>query len=174
MNRLIAAGSLLVGLHAIPAFAEETVTMNLIDANGVGEEIGTVVLEETAEGLVLTPDLRDLPEGERGFHVHENASCEPGERDGERQAGLAAGGHYDPQGTGTHAGPQADGGHLGDLPVLIVAADGTATQPVTAPRLTLEDVRGRSLMIHAGGDNYSDQPEPLGGGGSRIACGIVG
>jgi Cu-Zn family superoxide dismutase len=28
-------------------------------------------------------------------------------------------------------------------------------------------------MIHAGGDNYSDQPVPLGGGGARIACGVV-
>jgi hypothetical protein len=28
-------------------------------------------------------------------------------------------------------------------------------------------------MIHAGGDTYSDAPEPLGGGGPRIACGVV-
>jgi len=28
------------------------------------------------------------------------------------------------------------------------------------------DVKGRSIMIHAGGDNYSDQPAPLGGGGA--------
>ena len=28
-------------------------------------------------------------------------------------------------------------------------------------------------MIHAGGDNYSDEPQPLGGGGGRIACGVI-
>jgi len=28
-------------------------------------------------------------------------------------------------------------------------------------------------MIHAGGDNYSDSPAPLGGGGARIACGVL-
>jgi Cu-Zn family superoxide dismutase len=28
-------------------------------------------------------------------------------------------------------------------------------------------------MIHEGGDNYRDTPEPLGGGGGRIACGVV-
>jgi Cu-Zn family superoxide dismutase len=28
-------------------------------------------------------------------------------------------------------------------------------------------------MIHAGGDNYSDHPKRLGGGGARIACGVV-
>ncbi|MEW3305172.1 hypothetical protein MZT66_26250 [Escherichia coli] len=26
---------------------------------------------------------------------------------------------------------------------------------------------------HAGGDNHDDHPEPLGGGGARIACGII-
>jgi Cu-Zn family superoxide dismutase len=44
---------------------------------------------------------------------------------------------------------------------------------VTATRLTLKEVRGRSIMIHEGGDNYSDQPKPLGGGGARIACGVI-
>ncbi len=28
-------------------------------------------------------------------------------------------------------------------------------------------------MIHAGGDNYSDTPEKLGGGGARVACGVI-
>jgi Cu-Zn family superoxide dismutase len=28
-------------------------------------------------------------------------------------------------------------------------------------------------MIHSGGDNYSDVPEKLGGGGGRIACGVI-
>jgi hypothetical protein len=34
--------------------------------------------------------------------------------------------------------------------------------------LKLSDIEGRALMIHAGGDNYSDTPKPLGGGGDRI------
>lgn len=29
-------------------------------------------------------------------------------------------------------------------------------------------------MVHAGGDNYADDPKPLGGGGARIACGSIG
>ena len=33
-------------------------------------------------------------------------------------------------------------------------------------------VSGRALVIHAGGDNYTDQPEN-GGGMGRIACGVV-
>ena len=50
---------------------------------------------------------------------------------------------------------------------------GKATKAVVVPHLTVSDVKSRSIMIHAGGDNYSDQPAPLGGGGARIACGVV-
>jgi Cu-Zn family superoxide dismutase len=87
-------------------------------------------------------------------------------------AAMAAKGHYDPEDTKKHAGPEGDG-HKGDLPVLEVAADGTAQVTLTAPRLKVADAQGRALMIHAGGDNYSDQPKPLGGGGARSACGVV-
>jgi len=93
-------------------------------------------------------------------------------KEGKTVPGLAAGAHYDPANTGKHEGPQGKG-HLGDLPALTVAADGTATTAVVAPRLKMADMKGRSLMIHAGGDNYSDQPAPLGGGGARVACGVV-
>ena len=94
------------------------------------------------------------------------------QRDGTPVAALGAGGHLDPAGTGRHGEPWGDG-HLGDLPPLYVAADGSASMPVLAPRLTLADVRGRSLMVHAGGDNHADHPQPLGGGGARVACGVI-
>lgn len=42
--------------------------------------------------------------------------------------------------------------------------NGSATQPVLTPRLKMTDLKGRSLMIHAGGDNHADYPTPLGGG----------
>ncbi|NIY58922.1 superoxide dismutase family protein, partial [Francisella orientalis] len=37
----------------------------------------------------------------------------------------------------------------------------------------LEELEGHSLMIHEGGDNYSDTPKPLGGGGTRMWCGVI-
>jgi Cu-Zn family superoxide dismutase len=58
------------------------------------------------------------------------------------------------------------------LPALKVAADGSTGGSMVAPRLKVADLKKRSLVIHAGGDNYSDQPAPLGGGGARIACGM--
>lgn len=150
-----------------------TVSMFMIDAKGVGPEIGTLTLSDSRGGLHVVPKLAGLPPGQRGFHVHENPDCGPGMKDGKMQAGLAAGGHYDPRATGKHVGPTGDAGHRGDLPVLDVAADGTATQPANALRLSVNEVRGRAFVIHEGGDNFSDQPKPLGGGGGRIACGVV-
>ena len=166
---LIVAAALTVGsAHA----ASQDVTINLVDAEGKQEAIGSIEISETEHGLLFTPDLKSLPAGVHGFHVHENGSCEPGENDdGDVVGGGAAGGHYDPEDTGTHQGPYGDG-DLGDLPVLIVNESGEATLPVLAPRLSLDDVQGRSLMIHEGGDTYSDEPE-LGGGGGRMACGVV-
>lgn len=154
--------------------AETSVTMHLADSKGVGAAIGTVRIVETPHGLAFFPTLNGLQPGMHGFHVHENPSCEPAaNKDGAMVAALAAGGHFDPQKTNRHGLPWGDG-HLGDLPALYVAADGTASSPVLAPRLKLADVGKRSLMVHAGGDNHADHPAPLGGGGGRVACGVIG
>ena len=148
------------------------VQMNLISDQGIGKGIGTVTISDTPYGLLLVPELSELAPGMHGFHVHQNSDCGPAMKDGKAVSGLAAGGHYDPAGTGKHEGPYEEG-HLGDLPALYVGADGKATLPLLAPRLKTADLKGRSLMIHGGGDNYSDIPAPLGGGGARVACGVV-
>ena len=149
-----------------------TVPMHLIDSSGATRSIGEVVVTETAFGLVFTPAMDGLPPGIHGFHVHENPSCAPVQRDGQPVAGLAAGAHLDPAGSKRHGTPWGDG-HLGDLPGLVVEADGHARYAVLAPRLKLGDLRARSLMVHIGGDNHADHPMPLGGGGGRLACGVT-
>jgi Cu-Zn family superoxide dismutase len=155
---------------AVDAYGD-IVNINAISASGVGKVIGTIGISDASEGLVVMPDLAELPD--HGFHVHINPDCGPGPGpDGQPAAGLAAGGHFDPASTGKHLGPHAEG-HKGDLPALRVDAGGNAMNAVIARRLKLADVKGRAIMIHAGGDNYSDQPAPLGGGGARIACGVV-
>jgi len=161
-------------LAAAPAFADSvTINVHLTSDKGMGESIGTVKAEDTQYGLLLTPDLKGLAPGVHGFHVHANGECGPAEKDGKMVPGLAAGGHFDPASTAKHLGPYNADGHLGDLPPLYVAADGTATTPVLAPRLKVKDIKGHALMIHAGGDNFSDKPDALGGGGARVACGVI-
>jgi Cu-Zn family superoxide dismutase len=139
--------------------------MNLVAIDGAGKSIGTITLEDSVCGVLLTPDLHSLPPGIHGFHVHVNPTC--------NDKGMAAGGHLDPNQTNEHQGPYVKHGHLGDLPVLIVDQNGKATLPTLAPRFTLSQLKNHALMVHAGGDNYSDQPEKLGGGGARIACGVI-
>ena len=104
--------------------------------------------------------------------MHEKASCDPADKEGKKTAGQAAGGHFDPDGTKAHKGPDG-GGHKGDLPKLTVGEKGDAGGKLEVKGLKLADFEGKTLMIHAGGDNYSDTPKPLGGGGDRIVCGVV-
>jgi len=172
MQRCILAILTLAACAGVQA-ASESVDINLVTSQRVGQAIGSVKISETAKGLEFTPDLKALPPGEHGFHIHANGSCQPAIKEGKAVAAGAAGGHYDPQNTGKHEGPDG-AGHLGDLPFLVVNNDGKATQPVVAPRLkTLDEVKGKALMIHVGGDNMSDSPQPLGGGGERFACGVI-
>lgn len=150
---------------AVAAVPDITVPMYVTAENGTGKLVGNIVISETKDGLLFTPNLSDLKPGPHGFHIHENPSC--------AQNGMAAGEHFDPKKTGKHLGPDNDKGHLGDLPVLQVSEDGKATTVVLAPRLKkLSEIKNRSLMIHEGGDNYSDEPK-AGGGGSRMVCGVI-
>ncbi|KAA5970849.1 superoxide dismutase family protein [Pantoea sp. M_9] len=153
--------------------ASQEVMLHQVSAQGVGEAVGKVTITETDYGLQFTPALTGMKLGIHGFHVHAKGSCEPGESQGKTVAAGAAGGHLDPQNSGKHLGPYADG-HLGDLPALYVTDDGKASYPVVAPRLkSLSDIKGKALMVHVGGDNHADHPEPLGGGGARLACGVI-
>lgn len=158
------------------ALAENSLKVKMYDAidTGAGNSIGEITVSETPYGLLFTPHLNGLTPGVHGFHVHEKPSCMPGMQDGKNVPALMAGGHLDPEKTGQHLGPYNDKGHLGDLPGLVVSEDGTARYTLLAPRLkSLTDLKGHSLMIHKGGDNYSDAPATLGGGGARFACGVI-
>jgi superoxide dismutase, Cu-Zn family len=168
-NVFVATGLAIAGAAAHAAL---TVPMSFVDEKGVGKPAGTVVISETPYGLVFTPSIAGLPPGLHGFHVHENPSCDSKGKDGKMGPALAAGGHYDPDASKQHGQPWGNG-HRGDLPAMYVDASGNAGNPVLAPRLKLSDVTNRSLMVHAGGDNYADQPAALGGGGARMACGVI-
>ncbi|KTD40415.1 superoxide dismutase family protein [Legionella parisiensis] len=128
-----------------------------------GTSIGKIVFEDSQYGLLIKPQLTGLPPGIRGFHIHQHPDC----GDHAKKAGA----HLDPAKTNKHLGPYGNG-HLGDLPVLVVDSNGTANTPTLAPRLKTQDIKGHAIMVHAGGDNYSDNPT-LGGGGDRIACGKI-
>lgn len=154
-----------IGLASQLSYANYTVPMTMVDGKGAGKALGDIHIEAAQCGVLLKPNLHGLSPGIHGFHVHEKPSC--------ADRAMAAGAHLDPTATGKHNGPYVADSHLGDLPVLIVDKKGRATLPVLVPRFTLDSLKNHALMIHAGEDNYSDRPQKLGGGGDRIACGII-
>ena len=139
------------------------VTATIYATNDDKKPVGQIVFSDTPYGLLVSPNLTTLPAGQHGFHLHQHPDC--------GDHGAQAGGHFDPQNTNSHQGPYGQG-HLGDLAALYVDATGKASTPTLAPRIKTTDLKGLTVMIHAGGDNYTNNP-PLGGGGARIACGVV-
>lgn len=162
-------------LFAGYAQAQTSSTLYKTTDDGLGEEIGTVTFTDTEDGLNISYNLDGLVPGEHGFHVHEHPNCSSMIDNGNIVHASAAGGHYDPDQTGKHLGPDGDG-HKGDLPKIVVDGYGKAVGSYTfgkGKNLKAEDFKDRSIMIHEGGDNYSDEPTLLGGGGARVACGII-
>lgn len=157
------------------AYADEvTVTLNRLLPDGkIGSAIGTVRFVDEKGGLYIQPSLSGLTPGAHGFHIHARGNCGPSKtKKGTIVPGGAAGGHYDPKKTRRHRGPRGRG-HLGDLPRLIAGPSGDTGGWLIAPRLKVKDIRGRAVVVHAGGDNYRDKPKKLGGGGARVACGVI-
>jgi Cu-Zn family superoxide dismutase len=165
----LALGAAATGAQAGQVWAN----LFLATPDGKGAAVGSAIIRDGADGARFKMNLHGLPPGQHGFHVHSKGSCDPTMKDGMPVPAGGAGGHHDPDLTGRHEGPLGRG-HMGDLPALTVAADGTDTETLTAPRIhDVSTLKGHSLMIHAGGDTYSDKPDPLGGGGARIACGMI-
>ena len=138
--------------------------------SGDGDVVGIVRFVDGPYGLLVVPKLHDLEPGVHAAHVHEIPDCAT---DAAGTPAGAAGDHYDPAGTGVHNGPYGNG-HLGDLPNLIVEADGTSRIPMLAPRLRAADLKGRALMIHAEADLYdAHSAHAHGKGGPRMFCGVI-
>lgn len=121
---------------------------------------GEVKFYQTRSGVLVIADVSGLPEGDgEGFfalHIHEGDSC-----GGEGFA--ATGGHYNPTGA-LH--PR----HAGDLPPLL-SCGGRAYLAVRTDRFRVQDVVGRTVVIHSGADDFRTQP--AGNAGTKIACGTI-
>ena len=135
-----------------------------------GQQIGTATLTETAAGVRVALQLRSLPPGEHGIHVHAVGTCEA-------PAVTSAGGHFNPT-NAQHGLRNPAGAHAGDLPELLVAANGTASYTTTTNRFTLGpgaaslfDADGSSIVVHADPDDHVT--DPTGNSGARIACGAI-
>ena len=152
--------------EATGAGSPVTATAHLVGTDG--QSLGTVVLIEGPNGVLVQADVIGLSPGGHGFHIHAVGACEP-------DFG-AAGDHFNPEGIG-HGFMEEGGWHAGDLPNIYAAADGTARADVFTAAVTLTpgadnsifDADGSAIIIHAGPDSYGESP----GAGDRVACGVI-
>lgn len=140
-------------------------TAEMMNTNG--DSIGQVTLFQTPTGVLLKAELRNLPPGGHGFHVHEKGSCTPDF--------MAAGGHFNPTGVG-HGLNDSSGSHAGDMPNIYAAEDGSAIAEVFNTKISLSDgpssvfdSDGSAIVIHAKPDTHGEKA----GAGGRAACGVI-
>lgn len=162
------SGILFFSIYAANARAQNRAHADLKDS--AGKNIGSAVLSERGNGVLITVNVKGLPQGLHAVHVHAVGKC-----DG--PAFTSAGGHFNPQ-SKKHGFKNPDGPHAGDLPDMYVNKDGVGryealTESITlgAAETSVFDADGSAVVLHiTADDNVTD---PAGNSGDRIACGVI-
>lgn len=122
---------------------------------------GVIRFYQMDAGVLVIAQVRNLPMqtdcgGVFGFHIHEGTSC--GDDDFAQTMG-----HYNPKNC-KH--PY----HAGDLPPLF-SNHGKAWMAVLTDRFSLQEIIGKTVVVHEQPDDFMSQP--AGNSGRKIACGII-
>lgn len=127
---------------------------------------GTVQFYKCDKGILVTARIFNLPNyddkckyGIFGFHIHQGESCTGNADDPFADTKS----HYNPQNC-----PHPY--HAGDLPPLF-GNKGHAFMSVLTDRFTIEEIIGKTVVIHAMADDFKTQPS--GNSGEKIACGVI-
>jgi Cu-Zn family superoxide dismutase len=159
----IAAASL---LFAACASTPRPMAMTMILPPEGSTAHGLVHFQDTPDGVEVQVDLKGVPLGVHGFHIHQKGDCS--------DSGNAAGGHFNPMNM-PHAAPDAASHHAGDLGNITADANGEVHARFTTRSITVREgatsVIGRAVVLHANADDLRTQPS--GNAGRPIACGVV-
>ena len=122
---------------------------------------GIVKFYQTANGTLVYVLVSGLPEnsGFHGFHIHSGSECSGNSDDPFANAKS----HYNPN-------VSAHPNHAGDLPPLI-SDNGFAFSVFITNRFTVEEIIGKTVIIHEKADDFTTQPS--GNSGKKIACGEI-
>lgn len=153
----------LLAMSSVAMAAPARVT-EIRDARGA--VLGSASLTSSAHGLNLRVRVKGLTPGSRGIHVHAVGKCEaPGF--------TSAGAHLNPSGK-QHGLENPMGSHMGDLPNLVVKANGKGSLKamIHGDATNVFDADGAALIIHAQSDDLKS--DPTGNSGPRQACAAFG
>ncbi len=162
------AFALAISALAVPALAQESITVSVRDADGA--LVTELTLSDAGNGVLITGTVAGIPPGPHAIHFHEVGECVP--------PFESAGGHFNPGGH-EHGILNPEGHHAGDLPNIVMPDEGDGTIQIFAAHVTLADGAehslrdgdGTAIVIHDGPDDY--RTDPAGESGDRIACGVV-
>lgn len=114
------------------------------------------------DGVLVEAEIFGLPNRNMqdstafyAMHIHENGDCSDNF--------SHTGNHYNPSG-------QLHPTHAGDL-VPLFSNQGYAWSSFYDKRFAIDEILGRSVIIHAMPDDFMTQPS--GNSGEKIACGII-
>lgn len=127
---------------------------------------GMVKFYETDVGIVVISLVSGLPVSDNNcrqpifaFHIHEGGACTGTESDYFADALT----HYNP-----NSCPHPY--HAGDMPPLF-SANGLAFSAFLTDRFTVDEIIGKTVIIHDSPDDFTTQPS--GNSGTKIACGVI-
>lgn len=157
------AGGATTMLGTARADGETQLKAALVDAGGAAVGSAKISFARGDAEVKVEVKLPAAMAGFHGFHVHAVGQCVA--------PFTSAGGHLG-EVAGDHSHRHRN--HDGDLPVLLVKADGSASTKVSTDRLDVAELRdgdGSAFIIHAAPDNYANIPstDPANGNAPRYS-----